>query len=229
MLQIVTTLSWISAVIVMTLGIPQLIKLLTTKNTGKVNFISFWIFHTGILLWLIWSSLGSPLLLSTFVANTVCLVIHSIMLFFLYYYKKEYSQTKKMIGYMGIGAMLAVGATFFVLHWILGEVYTKDAQTTMGLIFPAFTTLAFLPQLIFSIRKNAWKGLSIWMFVLYELNNIVWILFWIFSIIYNISIKGSIGPFVGGLIWQLISFTLFGIQFYFTLRYSMNEKRKKAK
>ncbi|MCU9934007.1 hypothetical protein NWE61_02230 [Mycoplasmopsis felis] len=54
---------------VASLGIPQLISLLKSKRTGKINFISFWIFHLGILLWVIWSSLGSDYLLSTFVVT----------------------------------------------------------------------------------------------------------------------------------------------------------------
>ncbi|MCU9934006.1 PQ-loop domain-containing transporter [Mycoplasmopsis felis] len=95
----------------------------------------------------------------------------------------------------------------------------------MSLIFPSFTTLAFLPQLIYSLRKKIWKGISIWMYVLYEVNNLFWILYWILNLV-HLGVEGAL---IGALIWQTISFTLFGIQFYFTLIDLLKTKKEMKK
>ncbi|WP_322912908.1 PQ-loop domain-containing transporter [Mycoplasmopsis felis] len=221
----IVIVSWIVACLVASLGIPQLISLLKSKRTGKINFISFWIFHLGILLWVIWSSLGSDYLLSTFVANSVCLTINSITLYFLYHYKREFNKNQKLAGLIGILFVYFIGIIFFVLKFTISYRWQSDVQTTMSLIFPSFTTLAFLPQLIYSLRKKIWKGISIWMYVLYEVNNLFWILYWILNLV-HLGVEGAL---IGALIWQTISFTLFGIQFYFTLIDLLKTKKEMKK
>ncbi|MGZ9756810.1 PQ-loop domain-containing transporter [Mycoplasma sp. 4423] len=222
------TFSWIAAIVVASLGVPQLINQIKTRKTGNVNFFSFWVFQIGILLWLIWSSLGNEKLLSTFVANTVGVFLYGTMIILLYKYKDEFDSRIK---YFGMGAIVItwIIALIFIALKITNSfktpVYLWDPKTesVMGFIFPAFTTLAFIPQMIFSIKTNSWEGVSPYMFLVYELNNTVWIIFWALNIS-NPATAMHKYAFVGGIVWQIISFILFGIQFIFSF---MDYQRRK--
>ncbi|MBN4084108.1 PQ-loop domain-containing transporter [Mycoplasma sp. CSL10166] len=214
----IDVLSWIAAVFVMILSLPQLINIIKTKKTGNINFVSFWIFHTGVLMWTFWSSFGSEKLFATLIANSVCLFLYTVMIGLLYYFKKEFSLFRKKIAYLGLLIFLLVWTSFIIIRNVSDFRWTADVQTAMALIFPSLTTFAFLPQLVFSWRHKHWKGISIWMYVIYELNNLVWIIWWILLIISSVG-GAEVGPFIGGLIWQLISFILFGTQFIFTFKY----------
>ncbi|WP_134110495.1 PQ-loop domain-containing transporter [Mycoplasmopsis mustelae] len=218
----IVVFSWIAAAVVASLGIPQLISLLKHKKTGNVNFASFWIFQTGILLWIIWSSLGHKNLLNAFVANSISIVFYSIMIYLLYHYKQEFGKKQKFLAAAGLSIYLIIWIIFIILNQTLKFRWSTQTQLILGLIFPSLTTLAFFPQLIYSFKKNEWKGISYWMFLVYEINNIVWIIFWILNIVSTEEKQA----FIGGLVWQIISFILFGIQFTFTLRDHILTKKK---
>ncbi|QKT05693.1 PQ-loop domain-containing transporter [Mycoplasma sp. OR1901] len=225
--QAIKILAWIAAVFVMILSLPQLINILRTKKTGKINFTSFWIFHIGLLMWTFWSSFGGDELQPTLVANSVCLFLYTIMIGLLYFFKKEFSLFKKKVAYSVLVLILLVWLSFIISRSLSSFKWDSGTQTAMALIFPALTTFAFLPQLIYSWRHKQWKGISIWMYVVYELNNIVWIIWWILLIAFTAG-TSNVGPYVGGLMWQLISFTLFGIQFVYTFKYTKKSEIKKV-
>ncbi|EIE42461.1 hypothetical protein MCANUFG4_00200 [Mycoplasmopsis canis UFG4] len=220
----------LGAILVASLGIPQLFKIIKDKKTGDVNFLSFWIFHTGILLWVLWSAFSANNLHNVLAANGITLVTESVMLYLMYKYKIEFDRKQKLIGQGAVALYLILGFIFIGLHI---AIYTTDnlknltwpssAETTMGFVFPAFTTLAFLPQFIQSIKTNKWGGLSYGMFIIYITNNFVWIIWWALLIISSSqTTQGVDMSYVGGIIWQLISFSLFSTQFIFTIK---NTKR----
>ncbi|MFV9451726.1 PQ-loop domain-containing transporter [Mycoplasma sp. 4463] len=224
-------IKWICAITVISLSIPQLLKILKDKKTGPVNFVSFWIFHIGILLWVIWGATdkNNEKFITVMVADGVGILVNGIMTGLLYYYKKEFTNKQKLQGYLAVLATWIIAGIFTVFYiidygragsqkdpYIIGKLH-DSISTAMGFIFPAFTTFAFLPQLITSFKTKQWQGVSYWMYVLYVVNNIIWIVYWILLILIN-EIKGlSITSAIGGLVWQSISLTLFSIQLGFTL------------
>ncbi|WP_406614083.1 PQ-loop domain-containing transporter [Mycoplasma corogypsi] len=233
---------WLSAITIISLSIPQLLKVLKDKKTGEINFISFWIFHIGILGWVFFAATSIQNLITVIVADGAGLFINGVMTGLLYHYKKEFQFKKKLIAYVGILVTFILGIIFIALfikdYPIRAEIATAtDAMvkdkltndlvftfkptitTVIGLIFPAFTTFAFLPQLITSFKLKDWRGVSIWMFVAFQVNNLIWIIWWVLLIV-NIGSKAGldvIAPFIVGLIWQITNLVLYAIQIGFTL------------
>ncbi|MHA0272433.1 PQ-loop domain-containing transporter [Mycoplasma sp. 48589B] len=230
---------WLSVVFIISLSLPQLFKLIKEKRTGNVSFVSFWIFHVGILLWVIWGATNklNHNMLNVIVADGISLFVNGYMTILLYKHKKEFSATKKMWGYIGVLATYIIGAVFiafYIADYNRGEVLdasgkiVKDAtylfkvpdtaSTVMGFLFPAATTLAFTPQLIHSFKTNEWQGVTYWMYVLYVINNIVWIIWWCLGMgLQSYEKTPNYGSLIAGLCWQIVSLTLFSIQLGFTL------------
>ncbi|VEU63380.1 PQ-loop domain-containing transporter [Mycoplasmopsis bovirhinis] len=220
----ISILGYIGAVLVASLSIPQLFKIIKDRKTGDVNFYSFWIFHTGILLWIVWSALSPNKLHNIIIPNTITMVIQTITLGLMYLYKSEFNQKTKLKAWIALGIYLIIGIIFIALHIGIyaGGIWKQliipaSLEAIMGFVFPAFTTLAFLPQFIQSLRTHNWGGLSYGMFVIYITNNFVWIIWWILQIVAASSLNAPVGSFVGGLIWQVISISLFSTQFAFTI------------
>ncbi|MHA3825565.1 PQ-loop domain-containing transporter [Mycoplasma sp. BRA285] len=231
---------WLSVVFIISLSLPQLFKLIKEKRTGNVSFVSFWIFHVGILLWVIWGATNTLNhdMLNVMVADGISLFVNGYMTILLYKHKKEFSATKKMWGYIGVLATYIIGAVFIAFYiadynntgdefdasgnivkhaTYLFKVH-KDLSTAMGFLFPAATTLAFTPQLIHSFKTNEWQGVTYWMYVLYVINNIIWIVYWCLGLkIQTYKPEPNYGSLIAGLCWQIVSLTLFSIQLGFTL------------
>ncbi|WBP84043.1 PQ-loop domain-containing transporter [Mycoplasmopsis edwardii] len=218
----ITIFGYLGAILVACLSIPQLFKTIKDRKTGEISFISFWIFHIGILLWVIWSSLSLNKFHNVIAANGITLVLESLMLFLMYEFKKEFKRKTKTMGQIAVVVVLFIGLGFILGHiylYVSGNIqkihWSQNAETTMGFIFPAFTTLAFIPQFIQSIKTKQWGGISLGMFAIYIINNSVWIIWWILQIVYF----GAIPAFIGGLIWQLVSLSVFTAQMIFTIKY----------
>ncbi|QCZ36862.1 PQ-loop domain-containing transporter [Mycoplasma nasistruthionis] len=223
---------WLSAVFVISLSVPQLVKLLKDKKTGPVSFTSFWIFHIGILLWVVYGATAkqNDLFLNVIVADGIGLFVNGIMTGLLYYYKREFTSEQKLYGYLGILATWAIGTIFIGLYFaeynlghgaaVSGAFKFKvpeEATLIFGFVFPAFTTLAFLPQLIQSFKTGQWQGVSYIMYLLYVINNIVWIIWWGLGFAIAANNNDSYLGLIGGITWQIISLILFSIQLTFTL------------
>ncbi|WLP85575.1 PQ-loop domain-containing transporter [Mycoplasma seminis] len=228
---------WMSVVFIISLSLPQLFKLIKEKRTGNVSFLSFWIFHIGILLWVIWGAtnqLGLGML-NVMIADGISLYVNGIMTILLYYHKKEFTVKQKVAGYVGVGLTWVLGAMFIAFYCVDMAAYSQlseaaqktfkgtfqvaaGASTAMGFIFPAFTTLAFTPQLIQSFKTNEWQGVTYWMYVLYVVNNIIWIVWWGLGMgLESYKATPNYGSLIAGMVWQVISLTIFSIQLGFTL------------
>ncbi|QGZ97397.1 hypothetical protein GE118_01135 [Mycoplasma sp. NEAQ87857] len=214
----------LTVILIISLSLPQLFKLLKDKKTGEINFVSFWIFHFGILFWVLYAATFRGNLINVIIADGIGVFVNGIMTYLLYYYKDDFNKSTKN------KALILVIFTW-VMNIALIAIYiinqTKDNTLTVSpqfslvvsLIGPSFTTLAFTPQLIKSFKTKQWQGVSYWMFVLYVVNNIVWIIWWILKI-YDDKTYGAGDQFVGligGLIWQIISLLIFSVQLGFTL------------
>ncbi|MFV8401354.1 PQ-loop domain-containing transporter [Mycoplasma sp. CR] len=219
---------WLTVVFIISLSVPQLIKLIREKRTGNVSFVSFWIFHVGILLWVIWGATNNlnKTMLNVMFADGISLFVNGIMTILLYKHKKEFSEKKKMWGYIGVLATFVVGIVFIAFYIVdynkePGQYLFKvpDAvSTVMGFVFPAATTLAFTPQLIKSFKTNEWQGVTYWMYVLYVINNIIWIIWWGLGMgLQSYESNPNYGSLIAGMVWQVISLTIFSIQLGFTL------------
>ncbi|MFV8479324.1 PQ-loop domain-containing transporter [Mycoplasma sp. VS428] len=219
---------WLTVVFIISLSVPQLIKLIKEKRTGNVSFTSFWIFHVGILLWVIWGATNNlnKTMLNVMFADGISLFVNGVMTILLYKHKKEFSANKKMWGYLGVLATYLIGTVFIVFYIVdynrlPGHYLFKlpdTVSTVMGFVFPAATTLAFTPQLIQSFKTNEWQGVTYWMYVLYVVNNIIWIIWWGLGMgLQSYEAKPNYGSLIAGLIWQIISLTIFSIQLGYTL------------
>ncbi|WP_223214508.1 PQ-loop domain-containing transporter [Mycoplasmopsis gallopavonis] len=208
----------------MCLSLPQLYKILKDKKTGNINFTSFWIFHLGILGWVIYGVTNPNHLYNVVIADGLSVFVNGVMTGLLYYYKKEFSQRQKMFGYLGILATWGVAIIligFYIKEESSGQIglitMTENQSAIFGYTLPALTTFAFAPQLIQSFITKKWQGISVWMFVLYEINNVAWIIWWIIGILQNQYDGIGYQSLIAGLIWQIISLTIFGVQLTFTV------------
>ncbi|WP_412031294.1 PQ-loop domain-containing transporter [Metamycoplasma buccale] len=238
----------LGAIMTICLGIPQLIRLKKTKNTGKINFAAFWVFYYGILAWLILGVFtSSENSWYIFLANFTCVSIMSFTMFYLYYYYQEKTKKQMLRAIIGIAFNQIISFTFLSLFFVtvyqkikFGAFYPKNSiiptlpanvQLIIGLICPSFTTLAFLPGLIISIVKKQLSGLSPWMALTYMFNNTWWIFYFALNIVNaqrpdaNEATKESMRGFIGGLVWQLIAISVYTFQFAYT--YYVDQKQKK--
>ncbi|QZE12059.1 PQ-loop domain-containing transporter [Mycoplasma sp. Ms02] len=218
----ITTLdiiSWTTAVITAALSIPQLFKVLKERKTGDVNFTSFWLFELGCLLWVIFSvfstsdkgKTGEDLhfqLLNSVIANGIGVIVTAVTIYLMYHFKKTASQKSKMFALVGAISFIVVDIALLALYTNTNFRLSGKYLTVMGLIFPALTTFAFFPQVLYSIKTKDYKGISLGMFTLYTINNILWMTFWSLSM----KDQGTQLHLVGGLVWQIISFLIYSYQ-----------------
>ncbi|TPI01328.1 SemiSWEET family transporter [Mycoplasma struthionis] len=238
----------LAAITTICLGFPQLLHLRKTKKTGNVNYLSFWIFYFGLLVWLVLGVFGgNEDGWYIFVANFICTIIYSFTMFYLHYYdqnRKEKTLSKVVIAItFFVLFTIAMFAVFSVLvyHKIkfnkfypekgaLIKWMTGTESLIFGLIAPSFTTLAFMPQLIISFKNKDFKGLTPWMPSIFLVNNTWWIIFFSLSIVnaknQGLGLQdGAMTAFIGGLIWQIISTIVYAIQLAFILHYKELEHK----
>ncbi|VEU76366.1 PQ-loop domain-containing transporter [Mycoplasmopsis columboralis] len=241
---------WLTVIITVSLSLPQLFKLLKEKKTQKVNFYSFWIFHIGILMWTIFGVLSDssqPFKLRNIViADGISLILNGVMTYLLYHYydfssyknkrtflsnsqnQEMYIKTsnhtgKKVWAFLGVLATWVIGIVFIVIYFTNSAFrISSNAATIFAIIAPALTTFSFAPQLYTSIKTKNWKGVSPMMFVLFELNNLCWIAFWVLSIV---KYGGNL-DLIGGLIWQTVSLILYAYQLTMTIKYNYTAASK---
>ncbi|QJG66891.1 PQ-loop domain-containing transporter [Mycoplasma phocoenae] len=228
--------SYIAAFITIVIGVPQLIKLLKDKKTGKISFVSFWVFLLGLVCWVIYSAIMPGDMLSIAISNTLSLTVYSLTMFFLYKYSKSHFATEKQYKKTFIIATTVI-ILVLIGSWILSilgiikitpRISSKIVQTMIGLIFPAFTCLAFMPQIILSFVKKDFSGVSIYMSILFMLNNILWIMFWTAQLLLAQQNNEPIVSFITALTWQSVSMVIFTTQMCFTLYYSHKQNKNKT-
>ncbi|WP_426461261.1 PQ-loop domain-containing transporter [Mycoplasma hafezii] len=226
----------LTGIFIISLSLPQLFKAIKDKKTGDVNFLSFWIFHLGIIGWVVYGTTNPHNLYNVVAAEGIATFVNGIMTYLLYHYKQEFTRKQKLCGLLAVLATW-VFATIMIALFIYDHTgdrlkntslqlitVSDTASTVMGYIFPAFTTLAFTPQLIQSFKTKNWQGVSIWLYVLYEVNNAIWFTWWILEILRQMYLNDQYGAnmgyqsFIAGLTWQVICTILFAVQLGFTLR-----------
>ena len=215
------------------LGIPQLIQQLKSKKTGKVNFASFWIFYVGILLWVAYGVFAGPRYWQVFIANFVCIAIYSATMFYLYYYREDKNKKLMLQVILGIvfvlllTLLLAIIFTINIVDWFKSgrpekghnypiPILSESYRSVIAAIAPSLTTLAFLPQLIISLKKKDFKGLTPWMPFLFMINNGLWIIYFILIPVHKTALIGAQQAWLEvmpALIWQIVSLTIYAIQF----------------
>ncbi|TPE57339.1 hypothetical protein FJO69_01775 [[Mycoplasma] falconis] len=244
------------------LGFPQLLRLRKTKDSGNVKFLPYWIFFVGLLAWLVYGVFNkNEQGWYIFLSNFLCTLIYSFTMFYLYKYKKDYD--KKMMWKPILGIILcelvalAMFAVFIVTVWQklkFGKFYDSAEHTSViptfdettaliiGLISPSFTTLAFLPQLIISLKKKDFRGQTPWMPLIFMMNNTWWIIYFALTLVsmnniindpnvaeaIRIQTKGGLRGIIGGITWQIVSLTVYGIQtaFIFNFESKMRKQEK---
>ncbi|UUD36320.1 PQ-loop domain-containing transporter [Mycoplasmopsis citelli] len=230
----IAVFGWFTVVLTVGLSFPQLIKLLKERKTQKVNFYSFWILHIGILTWTIFGVLSDSKfpfkLRNVVIADGVSLFVNGIMTYLLYHFYDfnltkpsklpvvlQSSQARKLLAFTGVLLTWVIGIIFISLYFSNSTFrISSNAATIFAIIAPSLTTFAFAPQLYTSIKNKNWKGISPMMFIIFELNNFCWIVFWILSI----SKYGANLDLIGGLIWQIVSFILYGYQLSMVIRFN---------
>lgn len=231
MLQIFNDISnYATIIFTVALSIPQLIKLLKDKKTGEINFYSFWIFHIGICLWVFFGALSNTenpyILKNVVIADGVSCLLNGLMTYMLYRFKKEFSKKVKLYAALGVLASWIITGTMVILYITLPNFRLTPLQNSIfGAIAPAFTTFSFLPQLITSIKTKQWRGITSWMFVLYEVNNIFWIIFWTTSM----GLNGILWDLVIGLAWQIVSLCIYAYQLTMTVIDEQKFKKSQRK
>ncbi|ENY53909.1 Hypothetical protein MALK_2360 [Metamycoplasma alkalescens 14918] len=236
------------------LGVPQLIRLMKTKKSEDPSYVSFWIFYVGILIWIVYGVFTpNENGWYIFLANLVCSFIFALTIFYSYHYNLKTTNKQKNIVIAVISMMQTLVIAFLVVFIILlvqkiqtEFFYPVDAngknigkiaffnQTTsllIGLITPSFTTLAFMPQLIKGLIHKKFQGISPWMLLIFLLNNVWWITFFILSIIKAKKINteaelSTMNALIGALVWQLLSLTIYSVQFGFVLAYEIKTTKK---
>ncbi|EFF41193.1 conserved hypothetical protein [Mycoplasmopsis alligatoris A21JP2] len=152
----------------------------------------------------------------------------------LYYFKRDFERKKLIYVAAGVLATWIISAVLVVIWvWYPTIRISSNAALVFSLIAPTFTTFAFVPQLIQSIKTKNWRGVSHWMILLFVVNNIVWNIFWISNIVINSQAQKGITDLIGALIWQTVSLIIYTYQYGATLYYNKknlnnNENTKKV-
>ncbi|WP_027333984.1 PQ-loop domain-containing transporter [Mycoplasma elephantis] len=195
---------WLAAVITVIIGLPQLIKLLKTKNSSGISLISNWLFFIGLICWTTYGSFAfenGKKLYQTAVPNALSTMVYGMMLFLVYKYSKNIN-SKKIIF---IGSLIALLTLLNTISFTIGMIKTdwgfqnQNAKLICSIITGALTTFAFTPQTLQSIIYKDVKNVSIGMMLILVTLNLLWIVFW--STIYSITVLMF-------LIYQVISLVL---------------------
>ena len=234
----------ITSICIIIISLPQLYKVLKERKTGNISFTSFWFYHLGIFLWIFFAAFasGRDNWLSTMISEFIALLVNSIVMFYLYYYKEnkisldptkrpiipklKYISKELWYVMVGLTVLNIISIVFLIIYFTLpNAVWGDTANLVISLIIPAGVTLPFTPQLIKSFKTKQWQGVSYWLYILYTVNNIAWIAFFILWMkINDLSGYGN-GGNIGGLVWQAIAFVLFGIQLVFTIDDAIRRKK----
>ncbi|PZW01574.1 PQ-loop domain-containing transporter [Metamycoplasma auris] len=239
------------AIFTISLGIPQLIRLLKNKKAENINYYSFWIFFVGIVIWIIYGVFTpNEDGWYVFLANLICGIIFSFTIYYTYAYNKEITKKQLKIATLFIVLIDLLIAAFFAVFVVLViqkiqtkmfypkennkiATFSKNASIIIGLITPSLTALAFLPQLVKGFMTKNFHGLSPWMPFLFILNCLSWMLFFTLVVIKAKKpgtdieeSKSIINAAIGALIWQSLAVILYTVQFAFIIVHE--QKIKKA-
>lgn len=235
----------LGAIATIGLGIPQLIEQIKTKKTGKVNYVSFWIFYAGILLWVIYGLFAGADYWQVFVANFVCILIYSATMYYIYYYRDD--RTKKMMikVIIGITILMILSAILFAA-FISQQYYAlrygvefankkiptlpEKERAIVATIAPSLTTFAFLPQFFINLKKKNFAGLSPWMPLLYMFNNTCWVIYYFMKPFYDVQLdqatmKNAWIAVAPAIAWQFIAIITYTSQFIAILNYRISVKK----
>lgn len=229
-----TAFQVITSICIIILSTPQLIKVLREKRTGNISFLSFWIYHYGIMSWIILAAFApGNAYEATLIAECITICIDGALMICLHWFKKELARkyVYTAIAFVILNWILAF--TFLGIHFgVLDARFSATAAGVLSLIFPAGVMLPFVPQFIKSIKTKQWQAVSYWLFALGVINNISWVIF--FSLGIRISVLEHPGTdayldLLGGLIWQCIGFAIFTTQLGFTLHDRIDRKKNPHK
>ncbi|WP_051617797.1 PQ-loop domain-containing transporter [Mycoplasmopsis iners] len=210
--------------ITLSLAIPQLIHSIKAKKTHRdTKFYSFWLFYAGLLGWIILGGFGTAKLGASVYANTICVFIYSVVLYFLY--KDSWGKRIKAALYILIST-LTVNAVVVVLsilglYGVIGS-FNDAGQNVAGLIVPLLTTFAFLPQILKGFETKNFGSMSIGMVMLFVINNIGWILYFTFAIINGDPLASLLSPIV----FQTLSLIIYSSQLSLMIRMRRSRKEK---
>ncbi|MBN0919521.1 PQ-loop domain-containing transporter [[Mycoplasma] gypis] len=231
-----TVFGWFAVVVTICLGIPQLVKLLKDKKTGEISYVSFWIFYLGLFAWVLFGSFLPGSLAQVSVANLISIIIYSFTMFFIYFYeqKRKWKMSRKNT-LITVSIILIIFCLLSLACTALGiadkdniyKIHNSAAATVLGAIVPMLTTFAFMPQIILSFKTKNFGGVSAYMILLFLLNNAFWIIYWASRIHMNIVEGQTIIPLIIATIWQITSSIIYGILFFFTIRYEIKIKKSK--
>ncbi|MDJ1645665.1 PQ-loop repeat-containing protein [Mycoplasma phocimorsus] len=228
-------------VITVLLALPQFIKVVKERKTGKnVNFTSFWIFNSGLLLWIVFAGFMPGGLVPPLVANLASVLLYSVMIFFLYFYKEWENKEAKRKGLIIVGAILTLKGIFAIILsalWLTDQsvnvqildngivdrtnailpVITQEwLQIAMGVIIPIFTAVAFIPQIIEGFKRKSFQGVSLVFSLAALVMNVLWWMYWFaFGLGQSFSVVSILT-----LSWQTVSIAIFLINFAGSLIYS---------
>ncbi len=229
----------VALVITVLLALPQFIKVVTEKKTGKnVNFTSFWIFNSGLLLWIVFAAFMPGGLVPPLVANLASVLLYSVMIFFLYFYKEWKNKEEKTKGLIIVGSILVAKGIFAIILsalWlrdqsliniidgkpdysnnILPVIQQEWLQIAMGVIIPIFTAVAFIPQVIEGFKRKSFQGVSLVFSLAALVMNVLWWMYWFaFGLGQSFSVVSILT-----LSWQTVSIAIFLINFAGSLIYS---------
>ncbi|UUM19259.1 PQ-loop domain-containing transporter [Mycoplasma sp. 1018B] len=219
--EIAVFLSIFVFIVTLSLSIPQLIHLLKVKKTHKdTKFISYWIFYIGLLGWMLFGGFNSPKNAASVYANAICSIIQSIVLYLLYKYSFK-EQHKKVAPYILISTV-----TFSIIITIISILglylkinnsqewsNNKDFATFLANFFPMVTCFAFLPQVLKSFETKNFGGMSIYMVLLFCINNIGWILLFVV-----LGLMSGFSNLATPIMYQSISLLIYGMQLQLMIR-----------
>ncbi|RMA77549.1 PQ loop repeat protein [Metamycoplasma subdolum] len=213
------------------LGIPQLVHQIKTKHTPKVNFLSFWIFYIGILIWVVFGAFDPNGLWQVFGSNLLCILIYTATIYYLYKYYPDKKKNTMALVWTGIAIIMslcAIVSGIYIYKLATGDKrfdISKEASTVIGAIAPALSTLAFLPQTIIALKRKSFEGVSPYMPLVFLINNAWWTTQ--FSLIIASGRPDAISV-IPPIIWQVISSIVYGFQFIAIQIWRTKQKKLKA-
>lgn len=212
----------IGACLTIVIGLPQVIHLIKTKNSGLVKYYSFWFFFAGILGWI---SIGAfdpnQKILIIVIANILCGLIYVFVLWLVYKYSNDPKRKAAHWYVLGIASSLMITITTLAICGLVFDLKTpENLQAVLGQIFPILTTFAFLPQALKSIDAKDYSGMSLGMVVVFLVANVFWCSYWL-AFIFN---AGVTPQYLSAIVWQVISLLFYLLVFILMM---IDKKQKK--
>ncbi|QJG66825.1 PQ-loop repeat-containing protein [Mycoplasma phocoenae] len=219
----VNIIGWVMAILTVVIPLPQMIKVCFRKDSEGINKITSCIYCFGVLCYTAFGSftLGSTgeKLIYISVSNLLCGILYTVMVFFVFYYDKNISRKNLILATLFLLIVFAANIICFTIGIVRKDWYISNtvALVIIGASTGAFTTGAYIPQLLKTIRYKRVGSLSMTMIMLLITINVAYFIYYI--LLFNNSM-------IVPMVWTSLATCLYVILLSVCVRFRITNKKQ---